>query len=365
MTINSNLTKTILNEAMARGVTDLHLIKGEEVHGRTARQPVSLWDDDKERQRVRSELQRLWDDVENDLMLLGAGNGGSADFGTEFERESYYMAFDFGERRVRVSKYRTRGRSAFCLRFLPRTVPSFRELGTPPEVQRILTSATPGLVLVSGEPSSGKSTTLAATIDWMSDNCSYHIRTYECPIEFVHESRRCLVTQQTVDDKDSGRMKYSADVSSYARAVEDALLHDVNVMVFGEVKDYITAKNTLKAAQLNMLVFATTHATSCALTLQRFIEDFPEGARDEVRQSLSRCLKGVICQTLRPDESEPGRLRLTQGVQAVNLGDKEAAQVCREALQSNNLLAIDEAVKSRGQEGLGFFYQRMKFGEIA
>jgi twitching motility protein PilT len=145
-----------------------------------------------------------------------------------------------------------------------------------------------GLVLVTGPTGSGKSTTLAAMIDFINDNRYDHILTIEDPIEFVHESKRCLVNQREVH----------RDTLGFSEALRSALREDPDIILVGEMRDLETIRLALTAAETGHLVFGTLHTTSAAKTIDRIIDVFPAAEKSMVRSMLSESLQAVISQTL-------------------------------------------------------------------
>src|SRR5205085_765124 len=155
-----------------------------------------------------------------------------------------------------------------------------------------------GLIVVTGPTGSGKSTTLAAMVDYVNDNRSAHLITIEDPIEFVHESKRCLVNQREV-----GR-----DTISFAAALRAALREDPDIILVGELRDLETTSLAISAAETGHLVFATLHTSSAAKTIDRIIDIFPSGQQAQVRTMLSESLEGVVAQTLLPSKDGKGRV---------------------------------------------------------
>jgi twitching motility protein PilT len=145
-----------------------------------------------------------------------------------------------------------------------------------------------GLVLVTGPTGSGKSTTLAAMVDYVNDNRYDHILTIEDPIEFVHESKRCLVNQREVH----------RDTLGFSEALRSALREDPDIILVGEMRDLETIRLALTAAETGHLVFGTLHTTSAAKTIDRVIDVFPADEKAMVRSMLSESLQAVISQTL-------------------------------------------------------------------
>ncbi len=145
-----------------------------------------------------------------------------------------------------------------------------------------------GLVLVTGPTGSGKSTTLAAMMDFINDNKYEHVLTIEDPIEFVHESKKCLVNQREVH----------RDTLGFAEALRSALREDPDIILVGEMRDLETIRLALTAAETGHLVFGTLHTTSAAKTIDRIVDVFPAAEKSMVRSMLSESLQAVISQTL-------------------------------------------------------------------
>ena len=145
-----------------------------------------------------------------------------------------------------------------------------------------------GLILVTGPTGSGKSTTLAAMIDYINDSRFEHILTIEDPIEFVHESKSSLITQRQVH----------RDTLGFSEALRSALREDPDIILVGEMRDLETIRLALTAAETGHLVFGTLHTTSAAKTIDRIIDVFPAAEKDMVRSMLSESLEAVIAQTL-------------------------------------------------------------------
>jgi len=159
-------------------------------------------------------------------------------------------------------------------------------------------SMTPrGLVLVTGPTGSGKSTTLAAMIDYINDNKYEHILTIEDPIEFVHESRKCLLNQREVH----------RDTLGFAEALRSALREDPDIILVGEMRDLETIALAVEAASTGHLVFGTLHTNSAAKTVDRIIEVFPSSEQAQIRSTLSDGIRAVICQSLFKRIDKKGR----------------------------------------------------------
>jgi twitching motility protein PilT len=192
-----------------------------------------------------------------------------------------------GLARFRANALRDRRGPAGVFRVIPATVVSVEEMGLSPEVQQ-LCQLTKGLVLVTGPTGSGKSTTLCAMVDLVNRSRADHILTIEDPIEFVHPSKRCLVTQRQV----------GVHTGSFKSALRAALREDPDVILVGELRDLETVAIAIETAETGHLVFGTLHTTTAAGTVDRIIDQFPADRQSQIRVMLSESLKGVISQTL-------------------------------------------------------------------
>ncbi|MCX8084076.1 MAG: type IV pilus twitching motility protein PilT [Calditerrivibrio sp.] len=192
--------------------------------------------------------------------------------------------------------YQKRGIAA-VFRLIPSKILSAEDLGLPPQVLKFA-NLSRGLVLVTGPTGSGKSTTLAAIIDYINRNRKDHILTIEDPVEFVHESKGCLVNHREV-----GTM-----TESFASALRAALREDPDVILVGEMRDLETIELAITAAETGHLVFGTLHTNSAPKTVDRIIDAFPAGQQAQIRTMLSESLKGVISQQLLKRCDKPGRI---------------------------------------------------------
>lgn len=189
--------------------------------------------------------------------------------------------------RFRVNAFNHNRGAGAVLRMIPEEVFTLEQLATPPILKEIAENSR-GLVLVTGPTGSGKSTTLAAMINYINERHAHHILTIEDPIEFVHQSKRALINQREVH----------RDTQGFATALRSALREDPNVILVGELRDLETIRLALTAAETGHLVFATLHTTSAAKTIDRVIDVFPAGEKEMVRAMLSESLRAVISQTL-------------------------------------------------------------------
>ncbi len=192
-----------------------------------------------------------------------------------------------GVARFRVNAFNQNRGAGAVFRTIPSKVLTMEDLGMGQTFKDI--SMTPrGLVLVTGPTGSGKSTTLAAMIDFVNDNRYDHILTIEDPIEFVHESKKCLVNQREVH----------RDTHGFNEALRSALREDPDIILVGEMRDLETIRLALSAAETGHLVFGTLHTSSAAKTIDRIVDVFPADEKEMVRAMLSESLRAVISQTL-------------------------------------------------------------------
>jgi twitching motility protein PilT len=192
-----------------------------------------------------------------------------------------------GLARFRVNAFNQNRGCGAVFRTIPSKVPTMEDLSMG-KVFRDISMMPRGLVLVTGPTGSGKSTTLAAMIDYINDNKYEHILTIEDPIEFVHDSKKCLVNQREVH----------RDTLGFADALRSALREDPDIILVGEMRDLETIRLALTAAETGHLVFGTLHTTSAAKTIDRIVDVFPAAEKSMVRSMLSESLQAVICQTL-------------------------------------------------------------------
>jgi len=210
------------------------------------------------------------------------------------QRKDYeeFLETDFsfevpGVARFRVNAFNQNRGAGAVFRTIPSKVLTMEDLDMG-QVFRDVAMVPRGLVLVTGPTGSGKSTTLAAMIDFINDNRYDHILTIEDPIEFVHESKKCLVNQREVH----------RDTHGFNEALRSALREDPDIILVGELRDLETIRLALTAAETGHLVFGTLHTTSAAKTIDRIIDVFPSDDKDMTRSMLSESLQSVISQTL-------------------------------------------------------------------
>lgn len=209
--------------------------------------------------------------------------------------------------RCRINLFRQQGSVSAAIRILNDHIPSFKELGLPLEVEQF-TEFNQGIVLVTGETGSGKSTTLACLLDKINHTQSKHIITLEDPIEYIYHPDKCIINQREVGQ----------DTRSFQDGLKSILREDPDVILVGEMRTFSTIETALIAAETGHLVFATLHTNSAADTIDRIVDVFPADQQTQVRMQLSMSLQAVICQQLLPHMSGMGRVLATEVMIANN-----------------------------------------------
>lgn len=203
--------------------------------------------------------------------------------------------------RQRVNVFRQMKKIAATIRLLNNTIPTLQQLKLP-HVLQDMSDQPRGLILVTGPTGSGKSTTLAAMIDYINKSRAEHIITIEDPVEYVYNSGMSVIHQREI----------GVDTKSFAASLRSALREDPDVILVGEMRDYETISAAVTAAETGHLVMSTLHTTGAAQTLDRIIDSCPPHAQNQVRSQLSTILRGVITQTLVPLTAGNGRVAATE-----------------------------------------------------
>jgi twitching motility protein PilT len=208
---------------------------------------------------------------------------------------------DANGHRYRVNVYHQQKELAAAIRILRNDIPTLDDLHLPPAITT-LSEQPRGIVLVTGPTGSGKSTTLAAMIDYINERRKAHIITIEDPIEYIHRSKNCLVHQRELH----------RDVPSFSDALRSAMREDPDVILVGEMRDYETISAAVTAAETGHLVFSTLHTTGASQTLDRIVDVYPSHSQGMIRSQLSGVLRGVITQALIPRADRSGRIAATE-----------------------------------------------------
>lgn len=252
-----------------------------------------------------------------------------------------------GLARFRVNAFNQKRGAGAVFRTIPSTVLSLEDLNAP-DIFRTISEFPRGLVLVTGPTGSGKSTTLAAMVDYVNSTRNEHILTIEDPIEFVHESKKSLINQREV----------YKDTLGFENALRSALREDPDVILVGELRDLETIRLALTAAETGHLVFGTLHTTSAAKTVDRIIDVFPAAEKDMVRSMLSESLRAVISQTLLK-KSGGGRVaahEIMMGIPAIrNLIREDKVAQMYSAIQTgmvHGMQTLDQNLRDLVNQGL-------------
>ena len=221
----------------------------------------------------------------------------------EFEatKECNFAISPAGIGRFRVNAFVQQGHAGMVLRTIPTTVPTIDGLGVPQVLKEVVT-AKRGLCILVGATGSGKSTTLAAMVDWRNEQSYGHIITVEDPIEFVHPHKNCMVTQREV----------GLDTDNWEAALKNTLRQAPDVILMGEIRDRETMEHAVAFAETGHLCLATLHANSANQALDRIINFFPEERRAQLLMDLSLNLKAIVSQRLVPKQSGKGRAAIVE-----------------------------------------------------
>ncbi len=265
-----------------QGASDLHLVSGQQpvlrIRGDMERVQYNVLDND--------ELRGMLYEITPEDKIKVFEETGDVDFGYEIPDMARFRCNLF------LQKY---GIGA-VFRLIPSEIMTIEQLGLPPICKKFAMLGK-GMVLVTGPTGSGKSTTLAAIIDYANKNRKDHIITVEDPIEFVHKSQGCIVNHREI----------GTHTKSFAAALRGALREDPDIILVGEMRDLETIQLALEAAATGHLVFGTLHTTNAPKTVDRIIDVFPSHQQAQIRTTLSESLKGVIAQNLFKRVDKKGR----------------------------------------------------------
>jgi len=270
-----------------QGASDLHLISGSQpilrVHGELERVKYKIMEND--------ELKGILYEICPENKIKVFEETGDIDFGYEVPNLARY----------RCNFFQQKWGIGAVFREIPSEILTAEQLGLPSVLNK-LAMLHKGLVLVTGPTGSGKSTTLAAMIDYINRNRKLHILTVEDPVEFVHKSKGCVVNHREVGQH----------TQSFKAALRGALREDPDIILVGEMRDLETIELALEAASTGHLVFGTLHTQSAAKTVDRVIDVFPANQQAQIRTTLSESLKGVIAQNLFKRIDKKGRIAVLE-----------------------------------------------------
>ena len=237
--------------------------------------------------------------------------------------QDWELDFSYGIKgmgRFRVNFYKDKGSYAAAFRTITSEAPTLENMNMPPIVTEVAKKPR-GLVLVTGPTGSGKSTTLAAMIDYINRTRAEHILTIEDPIEFVHKSKMSVIHQREL----------GMDTRSFANALKSALREDPDIILVGEMRDHETIALALTAAETGHLVFGTLHTSSASQTIDRIIDVFPQGQQQQIRVQLANSLVAVFAQTLLPKQLPDGTSKGRVMAQEIMIVTPAIANLIRES----------------------------------
>lgn len=306
-----------LNDILAIAVK----AKASDIHIKTGLPPVVRIDG---RLRPIPNAQRLAPDQVRSMAFAIMNERQKGIFEEHYECDVAYGVPGLG--RFRVSIYSQRGTVAMVFRSIPFGIPSIENLTLPPVIKKLALEER-GLILVTGTTGSGKSTTLAAMIDYINEHRTCNIITVEDPVEFLHRDKKSILSQREV----------GFDTLSFATALKGALRQDPDVVLVGEMRDLETIETAMHAAETGHLVMSTLHTLDAAETINRIISVFPPFHQRQVRLQLSGVIKGVISQRLVPRADGKGRVPAVEvmiGTARIKeyIDDKDKTKLLSEAI---------------------------------
>lgn len=318
---------------------------------------------------VNTEHEMLTPDMTQKLVYSVLSTEQIARFEKELELDLSFGIDGLG--RFRMNVFNQRGTVASVLRVIPYEIRGFSELGLPVAICESLCMLPKGLILVTGATGSGKSTTLAAMIDYINQTRAAHVVTIEDPIEFLHRNKNCLFNQREV----------GSDTHGFKKALRSVLRQDPDVVLVGEMRDVETIEAALTLSETGHLTFATLHTSDAIQTINRIIDVFPSYQQQQIRTQLSFVLQGVFCQQLIPRANGRGRVLgaeimiATSAVKAlirddkahqiyslIQTGGKQGMRTMNQSLYDlykSNLITYDDALsRTLDPEDLKRVFQR-------
>jgi len=310
-----------LQVIVAQGASDLHIGEGQPPKMRRHGDVMAM----RPEPVLRDEAVLMLSEVAGPANWKIFDEQGDLDFAYEMDAAS----------RFRCNFLKQSNGYGAVFRLIPTKIASLEDLGIPPVVKEF-GNLRGGLVLVTGPTGSGKSTTLAALIDYININFSRHIVTVEEPIEFVHNNKRSVITQREVP----------ANTRSFPEAVRAALREDADVVLVGEMRDLETISLALTAAETGLLVFGTLHTNNARKSVDRMVDVFPANRQPQVRTMLSNSLRGVLAQLLLKKANGSGRIAVNE----ILIANAAVAAIIREAATQK----LQDVIISGRAQGMQF-----------
>jgi twitching motility protein PilT len=324
----------LLKQMKQQGASDLHLTSGSAPYMRINGNMVKLNYRNVSAETSQSLIFEILNEAQKEI------------FAENLDLDLSYPLLGVG--RFRVNVFMQRHGISAVFRLIPEHIKTLAELDLPEQLAG-LCDASEGLILVTGPTGSGKSTTLASMIQTINERQQAHIITIEDPIEFVHENRRCLISQREL----------ASHTKSFGTALRAALREDPDIILVGEMRDLETISLAITAAETGHLVFGTLHTNSAIKTIDRIIDVFPEGQQSQIRVMLSESLRGVVAQALLQRPDHQGRVPVVEvlaNVPAVaNLireGKTHQISSVMQTGRSHGMITFEGAIHDLIQKGL-------------
>lgn len=313
-----NINK-ILEDTVKENVSDVHLTAGSS--------PIMR----KNGKLIRVDSKKLMPD---DLVSIAKEILSEKEIETLEEEGAIDVAYSISHiGRFRVNIYIQRGSYAIAIRVVALEIPTIDSLGLP-EIIKDLAMMKRGLILVTGPTGSGKSTTLAAMINYMNKHRNEHIITIEDPIEFLHKHEKCIINQREIGN----------DTFSFSSALRSSLRQDPDIILVGEMRDLDTISTAITAAETGHLVLSTVHTIGAASTIERIVDVFPPYQQQQIKLQLSSVLQGVISQQIMPKAVGEGRVaafEIMKSITAIrNLIREGKSHQLQTVIQTNSRLGM-------------------------
>ena len=305
--------------ALKQNASDLHFISGDPLRARIHGNLQILQQDNLTIEHVKECMFEIMDGITQQAFE----ENDAADFAYEIADVS----------RFRVNVFRHLNGIGAVLRAIPSKALSLEDLNMPKIIHELCRN-TQGMILVTGKTGSGKSTTLAAMIDAMNKRLKGHILTIEDPVEFVHKSKGCLISQREL----------GVHTKSFADALRSALREDPDVILVGEMRDLETISIAVTAAEMGILVMGTLHTNGAAQTVDRIINSFPADKQSHIRTMISTSLRGVVSQQLLPTKQKAGRVAALE----VLINTPAVSNLIRQG----KLDQLETAMQAGGKQGM-------------
>ena len=335
----------LIKKALAYQASDIHLALNMPVVLRVLGEIIFL-----EQQVVDKEyLASLYKQILNSSQQAVLNKQGEIDFSWETADRT----------RLRINIYKQQGELAIAIRILPATVPNFKELGIPAIIEKLALSEN-GLVLITGPTGSGKSTTLAAIINYINENCKKHIISLEDPIEYLHSNKLSLISQRSVYN----------DTQTFTSGLKAALRQDPDVILVGELRDLETIATALTAAETGHLVLASLHTPNATQTINRIVDIFPSARQEQIKLQLSFTLRGIMAQKLLPGRDKQ-KLFLASEIVVINTairnliraGKTEQINAFIQTSETPGMCSLEKSLQSLYSQNLVEFAELIRHTE--